>query len=84
MIGTECINCGACAYECPVRAIAAGPSQFVIDARVCVECDGYFPVQRCKVACPVGACQPERAILLAKARSLAARGAPPVLVRRAA
>jgi ferredoxin len=84
MIGTECINCGACAYECPVRAIGPGPSQFEIDPAVCVECDGYFPVQRCKAACPVGACQPEREVLLAKARSLAARGAPPVRVRRAA
>ena len=73
MIGTECINCGACAFECPVRAIEPGPSQFVIDAAVCVECDGYFPVQRCKAACPVGACQPAREPVLAKMRSMHSR-----------
>jgi ferredoxin len=78
MISCECINCSACEYECPVRAIRPGPAQFAIDPAVCVECDGYFPVPRCKAACPVGACQPEREPYLAKMRSLAARGAPPV------
>ncbi len=78
MISLECINCSACEYECPVRAISRGASQFVIDPVVCVECDGYFPVQRCKSVCPVGACGPLRESYLVRMRSLAARGAPPV------
>lgn len=84
MIANECINCGACEFECPVRAIGPGPGQFAIDAAVCVECDGYFPVPRCKAACPVGACQPERAIVLARLLTMQARGAPPVRLGRPA
>lgn len=82
MISCECINCGACAYECPVRAIAKGAAQFAIDAATCVECDGYFPVPRCKAVCPVGACNPARPAYLARMASLAVRGAPPVKLVR--
>ncbi|MBI3373589.1 MAG: ferredoxin [Betaproteobacteria bacterium] len=78
MISCECINCSACEYECPVRAIAPGPSQFTIDAGVCVECDGYFPLPRCVYACPVNACAPARESYLVKMRSLASRGAAPL------
>lgn len=83
MISCECINCSACEYECPVRAIAPGPSQFAIEAGTCVECDGYFAVPRCKSVCPVGACQPQREVYLYKMQSLAHRGAPPVRLRPA-
>ncbi len=83
MITAECINCSACEYECPVRAIAPGPHQFLIDARVCVECDGYFAVPRCKSACPVQACSPRRAGYIEKIRSLANRGAPPYVLKPA-
>ncbi len=81
MIGAECINCSACEYECPVRAIRPGPHQFLIDARVCVECDGYFPVPRCKAVCPVGACVSRRVTYVERIRSLAARGAPPWVLK---
>ncbi|MBL8288905.1 MAG: ferredoxin [Rubrivivax sp.] len=81
MISCECINCSACEVECPVRAIAPAASQFVIDARTCVECDGYFPVPRCKSVCPVGACQPERAAYLYKMGALAHRGGAPLRLR---
>lgn len=81
MVSCECINCGACAYECPVRAISKGASQYAIDAATCVECDGYFAVPRCKAVCPVGACGPERPRYLERMASLAARGAPPVVLR---
>jgi len=83
MITCECINCSACEYECPVRAIGPGPSQFGIDAAVCVECDGYFTVPRCKSVCPVNACSPARETYLVKMRSLANRGAPPLVLRAA-
>lgn len=80
MITAECINCSACEYECPVRAISRGPNQYVIDREVCVECDGYFAVPRCKHACPVNACSPLRESYLVKASALANRGAPPVVL----
>lgn len=84
MITCECINCGACELECPVRAIAPGPSQYAIDAAVCVECDGYFTVPRCKWVCPVAACSPARESYLVRMRSLADRGAPPLRLRASA
>ncbi len=80
MITCECINCSACEYECPVRAIAPGPSQYEIDPAVCVECDGYFPVPRCRFVCPVDACSPARESYLVKMRALANRGAPPLVL----
>jgi ferredoxin len=81
MITAECINCTACEMDCPVRAITPGPSQFRINPAVCVECEGYFPVPRCKWVCPVNACVPARDSYLVKAGSLANRGAPPVVLR---
>ena len=81
MITAECINCSACEYECPVRAISPRAHQFVIDAKVCVECDGHFPVPRCKAVCPVQACGPRRAGYIDKIRSLARRGAAPLVLR---
>lgn len=83
MISNECINCSACEYECPVRAIRAGASSFVIDAATCVECDGYFAVQRCRSVCPVGACQPSREVFLFRIAALAHRGAPPMRLQPA-
>jgi len=84
MISMECINCGACEYECPTRAISPAPSQFVIDAAACVECDGHFDVPRCKSACPVAACGPLNAHYLERMRSIAARGINPVVLKAAA
>ncbi len=83
MITAECINCGACELDCPVRAITPAPSQFRIDPMVCMECDGYYPVPRCQWVCPVSACAPERESYLFKARALTNRGAPPVVLRAA-
>ncbi len=84
MITAECINCSACEMDCPVRAIGPGPSQFVIDASVCVDCAGYFDVPRCQRVCPVGACVPERAYYLERAAALVNRGSPPVVLTRGA
>ena len=48
-ITDECINCGACAAECPVTCISAGDSKYVIDAEQCIECGN------CANVCPVSA-----------------------------
>ena len=81
MISCECINCSACAYECPVRAISPAASQFEIDVSTCVECDGYFAVPRCRSVCPVAACQPRSDDYLHKMQTLANRGAAPFVLR---
>lgn len=80
MITAECINCSACEMECPVRAIWAGPSQWEIDPRVCIECEGYFDIPRCAWVCPVDACVPERADYLIRAATMANKGALPLVV----
>jgi ferredoxin len=80
MVTAECINCSACEMECPVRAITSGPSQYVIDPVVCIECEGYYAIPRCAWVCPVDACSPARESYLWKAAALANRGAPPVVL----
>ncbi len=81
MITAECVNCGACEQECPVQAISAAADQYVIDDVLCVECKGYFAEARCKWACPVNACVPERESYLVRAVSLANKGARPVIYK---
>ncbi|MDR1693158.1 MAG: 4Fe-4S binding protein [Oscillospiraceae bacterium] len=48
-INDSCISCGTCEGECPVEAISAGDSQFVIDADSCIDCGA------CSAVCPVSA-----------------------------
>ena len=48
-ISDECIACGACADECPVRCIAEKDGKYVINADDCIECGS------CASVCPVGA-----------------------------
>ncbi len=52
-INDNCISCGACEVECPVGAISAGDSKFVIDPAKCISCG------TCAGVCPVGAPNPE-------------------------
>ncbi len=49
VISADCISCGSCEGECPVNAIAAGDSQYNIDADACISCGA------CTGACPVNA-----------------------------
>lgn len=48
-ISDECISCGACEAECPVNAISAGDTKYVIDPEKCTECGC------CAEVCPVSA-----------------------------
>ena len=51
IINDDCINCGACEGECPVSAISAGDSQYIIDEGICTDCGA------CAGVCPVDAPQ---------------------------
>lgn len=53
IINDDCISCGACEGECPVSAISAGDSKYVIDPDLCIDCGA------CADVCPVDAPNPE-------------------------
>ena len=59
MITEECINCGACAPECPNEAIFEGEDIYVIDPGLCTECVGHFDEEQCAAVCPVDCCVPD-------------------------
>jgi ferredoxin len=74
LITEECINCGACARECPNNAIYAGGEPWQIDGREgpplredifyivpekCTECVGFHEAERCATVCPVDCCIPD-------------------------
>ncbi len=44
-----CVQCGACAAQCPVEAISEGADKYEINVDVCVECGA------CADQCPVSA-----------------------------
>jgi len=58
MITEECINCDACAPECPVAAILEEDNvknpqdMFYVKPESCVECVGHADEPRCVEACP--------------------------------
>jgi ferredoxin len=74
LITEECINCGACARECPNTAIYAGgepwelngvshpalrEDTFYIVPEKCTECVGFHDRERCATLCPVDCCIPD-------------------------
>jgi len=59
LITEECINCEACASECPVAAILEDTNdrnpfdeRFYVKPETCVECVGHADEPRCVEACP--------------------------------
>ena len=52
-ITEKCIQCGACAAECPMHCIAPGDERYVIDKDQCISCG------TCAGVCPVGAPEEE-------------------------
>jgi NAD-dependent dihydropyrimidine dehydrogenase PreA subunit len=53
VISEECIMCGSCEGECPVQAISAGDTQYVIDPDTCIDCGS------CEAVCPTSAISPQ-------------------------
>jgi ferredoxin len=58
-ITEECINCGACAPECPNEAITEGDDIYIIDPELCTECVGFYDHESCQAVCPVACCLPD-------------------------
>lgn len=59
LITEECINCEACASECPVAAILEDSNErnpfddkFYVKPEACVECINHADEPRCVEACP--------------------------------
>lgn len=48
VIGEGCLQCGACADQCPAGAISEGADKYVIDADACLDCGA------CADQCPAG------------------------------
>ena len=49
VISDKCLSCGTCEGECPVNAISAGDTQYVINADECISCG------TCAGVCPAEA-----------------------------
>lgn len=49
----ECVICNACEPVCPNKAISRAENTYVIDPKLCTECDGFFETQQCVEVCPV-------------------------------
>jgi ferredoxin len=62
-ITNECINCGACAPECPNHAIYEGRDIYFIVRDKCTECVGFYDEPQCMAVCPVDCCVEEKSLL---------------------
>ena len=50
----QCSVCGACEFECPNNAITMKGDSYVIVAKKCSECEGFFETPQCIEVCPTG------------------------------
>jgi ferredoxin len=48
-----CTNCYACEPLCPSTAIFKGEVHFLIDPKLCTECDGAYADPQCASICPI-------------------------------
>jgi ferredoxin len=75
-ITEDCTLCGACEEECPNKAISQpDPDEiFIIDAKKCTECVGFFDEAQCVGVCPsdciVVEPEEDEADLIARAKKL--------------
>ncbi|TGN75011.1 ferredoxin [Bradyrhizobium yuanmingense] len=53
IISSQCTGCSACEPLCPNVAISEKAGTFVIEAKKCTECLGYFDEPQCVAVCPV-------------------------------
>jgi ferredoxin len=56
IIVDDCTGCSACEPVCPNAAIREKKGEFVIDAKLCTECEGHFDAPQCVAVCPVDGC----------------------------
>lgn len=56
IIGSTCTSCSACEPVCPNAAIREKSSLFIIDPKLCTECEGHFDSPQCVSVCPVDDC----------------------------
>lgn len=53
IIASQCTVCGACEFECPNAAISMKREMYVINPKLCTECQGHFDTPQCAAVCPV-------------------------------
>ena len=51
----QCSQCGSCEFDCPNRAITMKGDFYVINAKKCSECEGFFDAPQCVSVCPADA-----------------------------
>ena len=81
-ITEHCVACGMCQPQCRNGAIKEGDETYVIDAKRCTECVGWYETPRCIDVCFLSACEPDpqdvesHEQLLAKFKKLHPRKTP--------
>jgi ferredoxin len=56
IVSSTCTGCSACEPVCPNAAIREKNGTFIIDPKLCTECDGHFDSPQCIAVCPVDGC----------------------------
>jgi len=49
----SCVNCWACEPVCPSKAIFVAVRHFIIDKKLCTECEGDYADPQCASICPI-------------------------------
>ena len=53
IIASQCTVCGACEFDCPTAAISLKRGVYVINPKICTECQGHHDSPHCASICPV-------------------------------